>query len=133
MGVRRESEGKEPCPEGQHLHLDSCSAERCHASFQTLLPFSTSRVGTLTFPCSPRAKCSSMRLPPLLSQPRGWEWAGRGGGACQSCRVTFLASSSNEKFFVPPSPLFQLNQYQHWQVSVGKTKVETMPTASRTS
>lgn len=107
MGLRRESEGKESCPEGQDLCLNSWSPGHCCAPSRALLPVYTSCVATPDS-LAPQQQSflhlTNTGLLPLLSQPGGWQWAkGRQAkhtpGSFTVCFMTILASSSNEKAF----------------------------------
>lgn len=132
---------------GKNLCPGSCSAGHCHASSQTLLPIYTSCMGTLDS-LVPQEQSflhfTNTGLLPLLSQPGEpsvckWEWA-KGRGMPKIHRVPslfalrlFWPHRPTRKLFVPLSSLSQLNQHGDWQISVGKTEVKTVQTASRTS
>lgn len=87
--------------------------------------------GNPRFTCSPRAKFSSLYkhwVPTFAISARNL--AVGLGEACQRHTSSFtirfqtiLTSSSNDEDSVRLSSLFQLNQYRHWQISLGKTKV----------
>lgn len=130
MGVRRESEGKESCPDGQNLCLDSWSAGHCHTHSQTLLPVYASCMGALgSLPPQGQSFLHFLNTGLLcyFSQETG---SGRRGGVPKinldplsfALRL-FWSHPPMRKLVVPLSSLFQLNQYRHRQISVGKTKV----------
>lgn len=103
MGIRRKSEGKQPCPRANISSLRTLPDFISYSlAFLHLLHWNP------PFPCSPSAKCSSTGAPTFAI------WAQRLGVSrgrhapatlCSFvCSKTFLASSSNEKAFCPSLP-----------------------------
>lgn len=104
MGIRRESEGKQPWPRANMSSLRTLPDFISYSlAFLHLLHWNP------PFPCFPSAKCSSTGLPPLLSEPRGWEWV-EGGMPWLHCVPLFALRLfwprlPMRKLFAPPSPL----------------------------